>query len=88
MSRAGYIYLIYHGTNVISAHTVKYEAHQWLIHHSPWGPDDCYLIRIRDGVHWKNQRYQKEMAPMEWDEKLIEKYRANTPYLRKTGDAK
>jgi hypothetical protein len=49
MARASYIYLIYLGDFLLSAHTVKHEAHTWL-KRSKWTPEQTRLVRMRDGA--------------------------------------
>ncbi len=59
MSRANYIYLIRDNDKVVSAHSVKYEAHIWA--HRNWTAG-MKLSSIRDG------RYSlKAETPLEWD---------------------
>lgn len=54
MARSKYIYLVYtryhdNGTRLLSAHTVKREACEWLAE-STWDEDTAILMRIEDGV--------------------------------------
>lgn len=53
MARSKYIYLICprfsEHARLLSAHTVKYEARQWL-ERSKWTTEDAILIRVEDGV--------------------------------------
>ncbi len=61
MPRAAYIYLIRDANkDVVSAHTVKHEAHTW---RDRSGKDGLKLSAIRDGVfNGKTER------PVDWDE--------------------
>jgi len=49
MAHNQWIYLIYNGVIVISAHTVKKDAHDWLAA-SIWTPENTKLCQMRDGV--------------------------------------
>ena len=69
MARSAYIYLIYQYDFLLSAHTVKREAHEWLSR-SRWTHRDpaVRLTRMRDGVtkgDWPDRK------AIEWDETLF-----------------
>ena len=68
--RGKYIYLIYKGEDVVSAHTIKYEAHDW-VRESRWDYAQVRLVRVKDGRAEKLGRLGKEFTAIEWDEKLI-----------------
>jgi hypothetical protein len=46
--RSKYVYLIFHDGVVLSVHTVKYEAIEWL-RASEWAKRDVALCRMPDG---------------------------------------
>jgi hypothetical protein len=53
MARSPYIYLIRFNGNVVSAHTVKHEAHTWAKHYGCvlGGKEQLQLTAMRDGAH-------------------------------------
>ena len=75
--RSTYIYLIfeagygprsaYRQARLLSAHTVKYEAHLW-VERSMWSFDTTVLWRLRDGVSEGLDGY-KETTQLEWEKK-------------------
>lgn len=68
--RSKYIYLIYHYERLISAHTVKREAHEWLSRsHWTHKVPSVRLMRMRDG--WDVKGPQKDQTSIEWDETLF-----------------
>jgi len=72
--RSKYIYLIYESKplgSLLSAHTVKHEAHAWLVR-SKWGTSGkmaATLWRLPDGLSGLPER--KYLTRVEWDEKLL-----------------
>lgn len=49
MSRSKYIYLVMFGNTLLSAHTVKKEALQWVTR-CGWDKSDLTFLRMPDGV--------------------------------------
>jgi hypothetical protein len=72
MARSHAIYLIRKGDIVLSAHTVKYEAHLWLAK-TCWTPEDCTLYRMLDG-HTVDGVNCKQINSIPWDMKLYDGY--------------
>ena len=75
MARGKYIYLIFTRGGVvtpgqlISAHTVKYEAHTWL-ERSKWTPEETVLKRMRDGcghIREPSPYDAKNLDTLEWE---------------------
>lgn len=72
--RSKYIYLIYYrdahldDRRLVSAHTVKHEAHTWLLR-SGLSPDATELVRVRDGLC--EHESGKEQASIPWDAELL-----------------
>jgi len=78
--RSKYIYLIYSesssgiGCQLLSAHTVKYEAHRWL-EKSEWDTRTALLYRMRDGSEVSMAHSRCDMKPLSmvnWDHKLFD----------------
>ena len=75
--RSTYIYLIFEhgkgpyaeaGSNILSVHTVKHEAHTWL-KRSTWTPETATLWRALDGV--SGLPVGKAFTKMKWEPKLL-----------------
>jgi hypothetical protein len=69
MARASYIYLVFLNTGeLLSAHTVKHEAHTWL-KQSKWTPWQTRLARMKDGIG--TEKLNKDLVKMEWEPELF-----------------
>lgn len=70
MARGTYIYLVFKGADLLSAHTVKYEAHNW-VRRSRWDFDQVTLHRMRDGDgRWNNPCegfLSKQIDDIDWE---------------------
>lgn len=69
MARSHAIYLIRKGSEPISAHTVKHEAHTWLTR-TCWTPKDCALYRVLDGLTMDGENC-KLFTRLEWEDRLF-----------------
>jgi hypothetical protein len=67
--RSKYIYLIFMRNTVLSAHTVKHEAHTWLAR-SQWLPEQTTLKRMPDGV--SDETLAKDLTTVPWDPELYD----------------
>jgi hypothetical protein len=67
--RSKYIYLIFRGEMLMSAHTVKHEAHAWL-QRSQWLPGQVTLRRMPDGVG--DETRAKDLTHVAWDPELYD----------------
>lgn len=69
MARSTYIYLIFSKEDLLlSAHTVKREAHEWLLR-SIQSPENTKLMRMRDGLGMESNA--KALDHIRWDENLL-----------------
>lgn len=70
MARSKYIYLIYDNCDLLSAHTVKHEAHTW-VRRSKWKFSEVQLYRMEDGsglyTVGEGESY-KPMKRLEWED--------------------
>lgn len=95
MARSSFIYLIKTriSQRIVSAHTVKHEAHSWAAN-SGWHWDNIELFRMKDGGHNAHGEEEKFMTYVPWDvdqqrelEKVYERARKDHPVFdRPRGD--